>query len=217
MTMMKTSLTRLAAVATVVTIASVARAQDAAPAPELVDRDRNGNVVMRENATGFGADGQWTFSTDASLSLERRTQSHTNATTTISIFPAADYFVIKNLSVGGVVGIGYTKAGSDHSTIFRLGPRVGYNLQLSRLLSIWPKLGLSYAHTKSEETSEQSNGISVTRSTKNDALQLNLFAPVMLHPAPHFFAGFGPFLDTDLNGDNRATTWGVRLTLGGWI
>jgi hypothetical protein len=39
----------------------------------------------------------------------------------------------------------------------------------------------------------------------------------MLHPAPHFFAGFGPFLDVDLSGDNRATTWGARLTLGGWI
>jgi hypothetical protein len=33
----------------------------------------------------------------------------------------------------------------------------------------------------------------------------------------HFFAGFGPFLDTDLSGDARATAFGGKLTLGGWL
>jgi hypothetical protein len=35
--------------------------------------------------------------------------------------------------------------------------------------------------------------------------------------APHFFAGFGPFLDADLTGDNKATVIGGKLTLGGWL
>src|SRR5689334_18095109 len=43
----------------------------------------------------------------------------------------------------------------------------------------------------------------------------NLFAPVMFHPVPHFFVGFGPFLDADLSGDNKATLFGRRLRLSG--
>jgi hypothetical protein len=39
----------------------------------------------------------------------------------------------------------------------------------------------------------------------------------MFHPVQHFFAGFGPFLDTDLSGDARATVFGGKLTLGGWL
>ncbi len=197
--------------------AGLAHAQDTGVEPELVNRDEQGQVVMRDDAAGFGAPGQWAFSTDATLAIERRTQSHADATTSVSIFPAADYFVIENLSIGGVLGVGYTKAGSAHSTIFRLGPRIGYNLNLSELLSVWPKLGIGYAHTKADDSVALPSGDTVTRTVKNDAVQLNLFAPVMLHPAPHFFAGFGPFVDTDLNGDNRATTWGLRLTLGGWL
>jgi hypothetical protein len=46
---------------------------------------------------------------------------------------------------------------------------------------------------------------------------LNLFAPVMVHPAEHFFIGFGPALDTDLTGDVKATTIAGRLTIGGWL
>jgi hypothetical protein len=174
---------------------------------DVVARDAQGQLVMQDDRTGFGSAGQWTFSTDAALSFERRTQDGSPAVTTLSILPATDYFVIKNLSIGGVIGVVYQKAGETHATTFKVGPRIGYNIQFSRLLSLWPKLGFSYAHTKNK------NGDTVT----NNAVQLNLFAPIMVHPAPHFFVGLGPFLDTDLNGDNRATTWGFRLTLGGWI
>jgi hypothetical protein len=39
----------------------------------------------------------------------------------------------------------------------------------------------------------------------------------MVHPAEPFFMGFGPALDVDLSGDNRATIIAGRLTIGGWI
>lgn len=166
----------------------------------------------------FGLKSQLAFSTDAALSIERRTQSGTKATTTLSILPAMDYFVIDNLSVGGLMGVTYQKAGDERATSFRVGPRIGYNVPLSRLFSIWPKVGFAYAYNK-VKVSEPDTASGADRYTTRDnhALALNLFAPVMLHPAPHFFAGFGPFLDTDLNGKNRATTWGFRLTIGGWI
>lgn len=185
-------------------------------ASDVVARDNQGNIVRRENRTGFGSSGQWTFSTDAALSFERRTQSNTASVTTLSILPATDYFVLKNFSVGGVIGVVYQKAGDTKSTAFKLGPRVGYNIKFSELLSFWPKIGISYSHTK-YKTEINVNGDERSSTTKNNAVQLNIFAPVMVHPAEHFFVGFGPFVDTDLNGDHRVTIWGLRLTIGGWI
>jgi hypothetical protein len=194
-------------------LAAVALTSLAAPGAEAQDSknqfyatNNKGELVVRDDLAGFGNPRQWAFSTDAGLSIQRSTTSGPgSATTTLIIQPAFDYFVIKNLSVGGQLGLTYTKVGDNKGTIFTLGPRVGYNFELSRLLSVWPKLGFSFAHAN-RDGSDSSN-----------SLALNLFAPVMLHPAPHFFAGFGPFLDADLSGDNRTTTWGFKLTLGGWI
>jgi hypothetical protein len=59
--------------------------------------------------------------------------------------------------------------------------------------------------------------MTVTSSHSGDAFTLNLFAPIMFHPAPHFFVGFGPFLDTDLSGSDKVTTYGAKLTIGGWF
>jgi hypothetical protein len=170
-----------------------------------------------DDAAGFGEARQWAFSSDAALSLQRTTLSDVDgATTTVTLAPAADYFVIRNLSVGGVVGLTYSKTGENTSTRFTLGPRVGYNLGISRVLSIWPKVGFSFAHTNSKVETEVA-GMKVSTEVDSNAIALNLFVPIMLHPAPHFFAGFGPFLDTDLSGDNQSTTWGLKLTLGGWL
>jgi hypothetical protein len=197
-----------------------ARAADATTESNYIARDPNGDIVMRDDAAGFGRQRQWAFSSDASISVQRTTLSDRDgAVTTVSFAPAADYFVIKNLSVGGSVGVFYSKAGDTSGTRFTIGPRVGYNFEVSRLLSVWPKLGLNYAYTSNEAPQvfdPQTNRLT-GQDDDNNAIALSLFAPVMLHPAPHFFAGLGPFLDTDLSGDNRATSWGIKLTMGGWI
>jgi hypothetical protein len=179
----------------------------------LVEHDAQGELTTRENSAGFGQKRQWVFSSDASIQVQRTTQSDTDgALTSLSLAPAADYFVMPNLSVGGSMGVYYTKTGERNGSRFTIGPRVGYNLPISRLLSVWPKLGINYAHTGGDTPVA-----GTTANNNNDAIALSLFAPVMLHPAPHFFAGLGPFLETDLSGDNRATSWGIKLTLGGWL
>ncbi|MDB4989761.1 MAG: hypothetical protein JWN04_4939 [Myxococcaceae bacterium] len=209
-----TSSLALAAAMTVSLLAAEGRAQDArvqAQEPttqDFVARDKDGNLIAVDNGAGFGRKHQWAFSSDSALQIQRRTQSHTPAVTSLSLAPSIDYFVIRNLSVGGVLGLDYSKTGGSHALRFTLGPRVGYNIEISRLLSVWPKIGVSYAHTKSD-----AGGGTV----KGNAAALNLYAPIMIHPAPHFFAGFGPFVDTDLSGNNRATVWGFKLTLGGWV
>ncbi|HEY6877520.1 MAG TPA: autotransporter domain-containing protein [Polyangiales bacterium] len=185
------------ALAASLAFASAAHAQD----PPQTARDSHTSL------SGFGVPRQWAFSTDAELAFRRTTLSGQNgAVTSLSIAPGVDYFVIQNLSIGGGIGLFYTKAGSQNATTFSIGPRVGYNFELSRLLSIWPKLGLSYSYTNQDSARDNSNGVA-----------LNLYAPVMFHPARHFMAGFGPFLDADLSGGTRATSWGVKLTMGGWL
>lgn len=198
------------AVAAMAAVATLALAQTGR-AEDFIARDRDGRLARRESS--FGDQGVWAFSTDTALSIQRETRSNADgAVTTLKIAPASDFFVIDNLSVGGIMGIEYTKAGSGRSTRFTLGPRVGYDFELSDMLSVWPKLGFSFSHGKLKNETPIGD---VTY--KSNAIALNLFVPVMIHPAPHFFAGFGPFLDTDLNGDSRTTVWGLKLTLGGWI
>jgi hypothetical protein len=174
---------------------------------DMVAHDARGHIVQQPNRTGFGEKGQWTFSIDNAIQFSRRTQTGSPAVTNLTFLPATDYFVIKNLSIGGFIGDTYTKAGDTHANTFTIGPRIGYNIPFSHLFSLWPKIGVSYAHTKNRDGD----------TVKNNAAALNVYVPVMLHPAEHFFFGFGPFVDTDLNGNHKATTWGFKLTLGGWI
>jgi hypothetical protein len=164
-------------------------------------------------ARAFGDKGEVAISSDAALVVQHSSQD----VTTISIAPAADFFVIKNLSLGGELLFEYSKTGSNDATRFGIGPRVGYNLAFTDMLGIWPKIGFSFSHTSHSATLADANSTSVVRSTSGNAFTLNLFAPIMLHPVQHFFVGFGPFLDTDLSGSQKVTTYGLKLTMGGWF
>jgi hypothetical protein len=188
-------------------LAGTARAQSASE-----------NTKVVGPAEVFGAEGQIAISSDAALTIQRRTISGVSGgTTSIQLAPAADFFVANNLSVGGFVGFDYATSGDNDSSRFSIGPRVGYNFPFSDLISIWPKAGFSYAHTSNSVTVPGPGNTTVSTSNSASAFALNLFVPVMFHPVRHFFGGFGPFLDTDLSGDAKATVFGGKLTIGGWI
>jgi hypothetical protein len=197
----------------VLTFCAEARAREG----DVLPARKDGVPVMVDDAVGFGRLHQWAFSSDASISISRTTLSGTKgAQVTVSFAPAADYFVLENLSLGGAIGLTYNKSGESNGVRFTIGPRVGYNFKVSRLLSIWPRLGLAYAYTSSDQVVQNFAGQEL-QTAKGNAISINIFAPVMVHPAPHFFAGLGPFVEADLNGDRRATSWGVKLTMGGWL
>jgi hypothetical protein len=160
----------------------------------------------------FGNKSQLAISSDAALEIRHTSPGDT---TSITLQPAVDYFIIDNLSLGGFIGFTYQTAENASTTIFAIGPRVGYNITLSDLVSIWPKVGFSF-QTSNTEVDDDDSDISVT-TNDNSALALNLFVPIVFHPATHFFAGFGPFLDTDLSGDDKLTSFGLKLSLGGWL
>ena len=141
-----------------------------------------------------------------------------------------DYFVFDNVSIGGVVTAEYTNqvvattGGStkvSHEGLV-LGPRLGVNVPMSQELSLYPLVTLAAGPSRYDETSggnaDDYDRIQVT---------VSIYAPLLVHPVSHFFVGLGPFLTHDLLGDisfpdgstatNRATTWGVSFTIGGWL
>lgn len=162
-----------------------------------------------DDLVGFGRRHQWVVSSDAAMSIQNTRQHDTNrGSISVTVSPAADFFVIENLSIGAGAGLQFVRAGDARSMRFSVGPRVGYNVELTHLLSFWPRVGISYSYSKTHE--EEINA-------KNNAVGVNAFAPVMMHPVEHFFIGFGPFVDADLNGSARGILWGGRMTLGGWM
>ncbi|MEY4578480.1 MAG: hypothetical protein RL701_3183 [Pseudomonadota bacterium] len=167
----------------------------------------------KEPPWGFGHANELAISSDAAVTI----QHSSDDVTTIQLAPSADYFIIDNLSVGGVISVDYSRSGNSDGIRFGIGPRVGYNFGLSDTFSIWPKAGLAYAHSNVSTTVDVAGPASIETSRDANALALNLFVPFMVHPARHFFAGFGPFLDTDLSGDHRVTVFGGKLTIGGWL
>ena len=164
-------------------------------------------------AAGFGEQGQIALSVDLpftnsapQLAIVRESQSMGGSSTTVvAIAPSADYFVIPNLSIGGIIGVatGSTDVGggvSADTTKFIISPRIGYVVRLADSLSLWPRLGIQYVHT-----SLSSGGQSATESS----VPLIVDVPVLWHPVPHFFMGAGFLVATELT--NSGSSGGVSM------
>lgn len=158
----------------------------------------------------FGGKGQLAILAEAGVVFSHTSISgQDGSSTTLVLRPAVDYFVIDHLSIGAFMGVDYAKAKGASSTTYGIGPRVGYDIPFTPRFSVWPKAGLSFNSTTLKTDSP-------SFSDSNSALALNLFVPVMFH-TNHYFVGFGPALDTDLSGDAKATTFALRLNVGGWL
>jgi hypothetical protein len=172
---------------------------------------------------GFGTPGQFVVSDDVQMALLRRSQTlmgMTTDTTSVQLRPALDYFVARNLSIGGQLRIEYASGDNGvGTTITTLGlvPRIGYNVALSPTSSIWPRVGLGYIRTSYD------NGGSGANNFSSYTVTLDVFVPLLFQPVPHFFLGGGPFLATDLvskleGADTTKTTdIGLMSTIGGYF
>ncbi len=171
------------------------------------------------DGTGLGQSGQLAISSDLQLSIESTKSKppsgpSPDATTTITIQPAADYFVTDGLSVGGFVGYTSTSQSGAKSHAIGIGPRVGYALPISDQLAFWPRLGLAYYSVSFDVA-----GMSVSGSK----MTMDVYAPLEIIPADHFFIGIGPMFSTDLSSKaesqdyDKDTTFGVTTQLGGYF
>ena len=101
------------------------------------------------------------------------------------------------------------------TTAILVGVRIGYNLPLTDGISLWPRLGLEYMRVSFDTPGGG--------SSSGYVVPLNIFVPVLWHPAQHFFVGGGPVVTTDLiskaSGQNTAkeTQIGIEGVLGGYF
>jgi hypothetical protein len=138
--------------------------------------------------------------------------------TAFGLNPAADYFVIPNLSVGGEILFELinpavpTGAQSPTITAFGFAPRVGYNIGITDMISFWPKLEIEY-----EEFSASNNG------GYGNVFSLGISAPFIISPVPHFFFGIGPTFGAQLSNTIDGTAgakvvaFGLAAQVGGWF
>jgi hypothetical protein len=186
----------------------------------------------------FGDAGQLTLNGALSASLGHLGyETGTASSTNVTVEPAFDYFASRDFSQGASVLFRYGESSSGNgfsadSTTLGLTVRVGRNLRLGGRVSFWPTLAFGVWRTWLHY-SAPSSGFGVTidgtslpigpssRFTE-DALFVELQAPVLLHLAAHFFVGFGPNAYMDVfhsveSTSNRRRFVGASSTIGGWF
>lgn len=134
---------------------------------------------------------------------------------TFAAQPSVDWFFVEHVSLGAATSFTYVYDSDStlHTIGYGGGLRVGGDIPLSTSISLFPRGGF---------TASQLTG---TIPTDTTVLSVGAFVPVLVHPAPHFFLGFGPAVSTELihhtNSDpgspTKATTLGVGMTVGGWL
>jgi hypothetical protein len=170
-------------------------------------------------AEHFGHAGHLVLSSDANLSLIHTSVSGGGDATVLSLRPAADYFVIPRLSIGGFVPFQYATSGNYSSTSIGIGARVGFDAAIASYFSIWPQLGLSFnsSTVHVSGTGPATGGVYAFNPGSNNALTFSAYLPFLIHPADHFFVGLGPRLDADITGDYKTILWGLTFVIGGYF
>jgi hypothetical protein len=188
-----------------------------------------GSATVGSTVGGLGGVGPVLAATSpgslSPISFEYTTAGDAGSFTLFNLAPAADVFVIDNLSVGGQVLLGFgsysppRNAPSQSITLYGIGPQIGYNIAISDLVSLWPKLNFGFT------------GVSLgNNGGSGNAGTLGIYVPFLFHVAPHFYLGIGPNLSTELFGNvsppapapsqsvaNKPTTFGAMATFGGWV
>src|SRR5450755_4977878 len=131
----------------VATAPGALRAQELAP-PTAATSAPSGDTASGSAAaaaTSFGTARTWVVSVQ-SFNAGSATPSfffdkQASGGSRLLVQPGLDYFIGNGISVGGVVGNGYT-SGSPATTTVTLGARAGFNQGLNEHVSFWPTLGI---------------------------------------------------------------------------
>ena len=173
--------------------------------------DAQGGVQLYAAPGGVGSGGfvrdygltpfvGWSFRKNSEQS-NPTADTNTFRTSAFYLNPGVDYFVIDHLSIGGEVifaltgdsvtthnprtGADTTRDAPDGSGV-HLGimPRVGYDIPLSAMFSIWPRGGIGWRHASF------SGGGAADASLSSWIFFADV--PFVFHPVEHFFIGVGP-------------------------
>jgi hypothetical protein len=238
-----------ASFAPVVLAAASARAQATPPIPEPTYYGAT-NVYLEaaappdvakpeEPAPPFGAKGEFVVTGASNIGISYTQFDASQATfLSASFSPSFDYFVLRNVSVGVNVDAEYLDErgyGADsslvrtRSTTISGGVRVGVNVPILDHVSWYPRLTIGFEVDQSEQDLISGGSISVAGSplgypsSTQTGPTLNVFAPLLVHIAPHLFIGWGPFFFHDLasvaggpNVGGQRTDVGADFVVGTW-
>jgi hypothetical protein len=186
-----------------------AAAEAPKPAPVAAPKAQRAEAPKAQQAAlsggVFGQKGQLVISSDASLLFGYTTAGDYGA---IRILPAADYFLMDNLSLGASATLGFAFGDSTGLTL-GLAPRAGYNLKLGENVSLWPRASLGFLVIDEANLAADS-----VLGTQGFNFQVDLYAPFLFHVTPSFFVGIGPRVGMSI-GDAFDVAFMLDTTLGG--
>lgn len=189
----------------------------------------------------FGAEHTWVLTGAIGLGASGAIYDDPNVySSSVTFSPGFDYFVGENVSFGFGLDIDWSKSqrydthgaiARNTSTFTGGAVRIGGNVPLGDLVSFWPRASLGISHGDyTVESSETPKGYTGKRSDlggmswdfSESGPYVYLYAPLLLHPSPHFFVGLGPAayfdlgrsLENALPKTNNRTTLSVAFTTG---
>jgi hypothetical protein len=182
----------------------------------------------------FGDAREFVVTNDLVLSVRSQSYAGTDLTDRdIAVGGSLDYFVIDHVSIGLSARVSSSDledgsasssaSGTISQSELSFGPRLGVNFAIGNSFSIYPQFTLDVSHLAIDETSGQFQS-----SSTGDIVSVNFFVPLLAHPARHLFVGLGPSVNHEVSHtetfpaplptvQNRETTLGVGLVVGGWL
>jgi len=201
---------------------AAAQAQTAAPPPPPL----SSAAASQSPPNEFGRQGQIAIDGLFSFSVVHHTSAPPEGESTtsngLSLAPGLAYFVTDGLSLHGAVSYAHASASSGGTDVtingYGLQVGVGYAISVNYAASFWPHLLLGLAFTD----------IDLGGTTGTGKLTIvQAFAPLLFHPATHFFIGGGPAFRHDLTSSvsvsgmsmdtSKTTDIGVQSVIGGWF
>jgi hypothetical protein len=176
---------------------------------------------LASGVEGFGAPGQMLITSEFDIDLRYVSESLSGLSQSgpdITISPALMFFLAPQLAVGGILGFHHEAKENNTLTSFIFGPTIAYNIAISPRASIFPMVGLVYTWFKTEQDLPSGR-----RTNSGYDLGLLLKAPVLFHPFPHVFVGFGPIIiidfvsKADMGAATKTRSFGLTLDLGFWL
>ena len=142
--------------------------------------------------------------------------------TTIWLAPAADYFVIQGLSLGGLLELAHTSTSeeiptntnatnsfSQPSTLnVSVLPRIGYMIPLGDRFGIWPRLTLGYASRERVISTNPDNPV----TDRFGAFMLGADVPFIFRLNETFYLSAAPQFLTSLGGSHTTEQGGRELS-----
>lgn len=208
--MKTTQLWSALALGAALTLSGVAQAQTEGQVQGEVEQTETGmakreSVTLGGSASGFGTPGQIVLSQDFVAGIGYRTEGPNQFF--LNIQPAADYFLMQNISVGAVAGFGLGIGEGDDTFDLSLGARAGFAMPLAENISLWPRLQLGFVRNQVS---------AVGGSVSNTDFQLGVSAPALVHLNNGFFLGLGPDIRF-IPGDGKGVTAQVTTLVGGYF